>query len=367
MLKINYSKNSSEIDNIYINKICGAKSKADDLFLVNKILNKITFNSKKLTFEDLIVSPFEDLVRLKPILDKEIKKNQLKKILKKFNYTNNQEKIADFFMNSSQISLNTCFYCNVNFINPFVDQKGYKNSLDFLNNASKFELQNLKGVGPKIAESIISKRPLKNINVLLVFKLKGFKYLNSKYVLEIANSHNHFTLDHVIPKEKNGLLSLCFYNLIPSCYSCNSKFKKEKGFDKIEDWIKASPSSESFNLHEKISFEVLYDGELKDIKTTSDFNISLGKNENYIEEYLKIFKIEGVYSYHKKNIPILFQKSIKYPESKILEISKLTGYQKSYIRNSIFGEALFKEELTDEPLTKFRRDIAKNLNIKDVL
>jgi hypothetical protein len=53
----------------------------------------------------------------------------------------------------------------------------------------------------------------------------------------------------------------------------------------------------------------------------------------------------------------------KYPQSKIDEIAKSIGIPSEQIKKDIFGKELFDGNLEDKSMTKFKRDIAKNLGL----
>ena len=60
---------------------------------------------------------------------------------------------------------------------------------------------------------------------------------------------NGFTLDHFIDKGTNPYLALSLYNLVPSCYTCNSKVKT------IHSISDVAPTSQRFDFDEKVKFK----------------------------------------------------------------------------------------------------------------
>ena len=53
-------------------------------------------------------------------------------------------------------------------------------------------------------------------------------YCNRQYITPVKDVKLRPALDHFYPKSVYPILALCFFNLIPSCDICNSKFKKSQ-------------------------------------------------------------------------------------------------------------------------------------------
>ena len=190
MLKIKYSSN---LEDNYYKEI--AKSKADKF-------NGLTFEEyynkhykKILIYElkEILCGNFEKLIEIK---NKLVKKDD-NKIKSFFNYDKAKStkfiplisKLQPKISNFFQenIEVHTCYYCNIDFINTFKK-----------NNETK----------------------------------------------------NAFTLDHVLEKADYPFLALSLYNLVPSCYVCNSKVKDSKIlFDEF------SPTNKDFDFNERVKFK----------------------------------------------------------------------------------------------------------------
>jgi len=365
MIPISYPKNIEIIESYYVKRL--KEIKGINVTKIDSYLNKIMYKNKRLCFEDLLIYPLNDLIKIIDLIEHGLSALQKKRLNRLFKYKSHQNKIADFFMNISGIELNTCYYCNIDYINPFVDMKDYGTPLFFINNSNLVELQSLVGVGKVTAQKIINQKPTGGYKKILHVKSLSVK---SRILLRFFNfnmTHNHFTLDHVISQSKSKFLSLCFYNFVPSCYSCNSKFKGDKEFAKKSDLIHASPTSEKFSINTDITFKIYFKKELKKIEDINDFRLVLESSEDYSEQYKSMFKLDGRYGYHKKIVPNIIKNKLNYPDSRIEEISAITGIQEIEIKKTIFGEELFNDELSCEPLVKLKRDIAEQISIKGVL
>ncbi|MDR3679480.1 MAG: hypothetical protein P4L41_05900 [Flavipsychrobacter sp.] len=347
--------------------------------LINSSLSTFLFNGIPLNFETLVKLSFEELVNLSPRLIRHsntfnkiitVKKKKVitNAFLDLFNYTGNQPKLANFFMNQKSLKIKSCCYCSIDYINSFVDFPDYASALEFINQADEYELQYIKDLKEPLAKKIIARRTVKKfLSVDDIPADKKIKNLIKRIPFE--NSHNHFTLDHLIPQKTHKFYSLCLYNLAPSCYACNAKFKNSIEFTIDKDLIFISPTSSNYSFLTDFEFKIRFSLSLDKISNTSDFLLTknVRGNEKHVEKYLRMFKILGRYFNHKDQILKLIEKNKNYPNSKIKELSIDTGIPQIEIRKMIFGEDLYNREYDGYPLVKFRRDIARDIKIKGVL
>jgi len=344
---------------------------------INRHLANLNLNGVILNFKQLILLPFEDLLKWNSILTNYA--NSLNTVVNNkksnnftdlFNYTHNQPNIAEFFMNQETIELNACYYCGIDFINAFKNIGDYKNVFDFLNRADKNELEIIKYIGVAASKKVINKRRSGEIRTLTN---SGLDIRQQEYVKDfnVEYTHNHFTLDHFLPQKFNKFYSLCLYNFVPSCYSCNTKFKNGRSFNTTNSLGlgQVSPTSRSYTLDKDLVFKLYYSGSLTDISTKSDFilDIRLENNNQHTIKYLEIFKLKGRYTYHKSKALHLIKQKNNYSESMIKEISLKIGLPLMEVKKLVFGDELFLENFTNDPFVKFKRDIAKNIGINDVL
>lgn len=380
MRKINYEykKNKQDFLDKYYNCILlNINNEADICDEIIKFENFENWNFKK-----LLTADFHELIDFAKKIES-LNPEDLNKFFKweksgktEYLYTNLQRSIADFFI-KQKINLKSCFYCNIEFINPFNQFIEYKSIDDFFKMATEDEwkelisekkgveiynhirlnphqrpkdLKNIKGIGDKTINEIT----LENIN-----KLKKFK--------------DHFTLDHLIPKGKYPSLSISLFNLIPSCYSCNSKFKTTKVFDDLNTLHKISPSSETFNLDKSLEFKINFDIDnyfksnnknldLIDIKITNLIS------EKDVDKFIDMFNLKGRYEFHKNISLDLIEKRKMYSDSQLDEIEKIFSennikIDKETLKKQIFGSVIFEKEDTNEPFEKYKKDIAKQLGL----
>ena len=379
MRKINYYKHDKSIEEIKKDyfKMFSA-SEVFDVDEINKLLNKfneeyIQYVDLKIDVEFLLTSSIDDLVKISRDLktwsdgldriDNGVKKNDFTDL---FRYSGaNQEKIAAFFM---EYNFRVCHYCDEQYISSFVDfSQDYIDYIDFLNNASDIELELLKDVGPETAKKICNFRKRiitkDNIDNLKIKDIEErFKQLLNK------KTHNYFTLDHVLPQNKYTFFSLSLFNLVPACYSCNSKYKKAKEFD-INNISYISPTSENFNINQKVNFLIQIDTiglNINDFSLSSaidNFTLNISVDQlDYVGDYLRMFKLNGRYLLYKDEINKIINKRIQYPDSLLENIGLYLGREVDAIKKDLFSDIL-KDPNSNELLSKMKNDIAKQLKL----
>lgn len=180
-------------------------------------------------------------------------------------------------------------------------------------------------------------------------------YCNRQYITPILKKNGKMRgdLDHFLPKSKYPYLSMSIYNLIPVCKFCNTSLKGTKEFKETD----LNPYEECFDDYAEFYFDVCRD------------NINIGirkydnKNDN-IDNYMSIFKLKEQYIYHTKHVEELIYKRLMYSEKYVNDISRNVFDSKvslNKINEIIIGYTSEQSKINDEPLSKFKRDIARQL------
>ena len=381
MRKINYEyqKNKEDFLDEYYNCISlNINNEADICNEIIKLEDHETWNLKK-----LVTANFNELIDFTKKIEG-LNPEDLNKLFKwekngktEYLYTQLQRNISDFFI-EQKINIKSCFYCNIEFINPFNQFIEYKTIDDFFKTATEDEWKELisEKKGVEIYNYIRLNPHHKTKNLEINIKNIGNKTIN-KITLENINRlkkfKDHFTLDHLIPKGKYPSLSISLFNLIPSCYSCNSKFKTTKVFDNLDTLHKISPSSETFNLDESLVFKINFDIDnyfengnknldLIDVKLT---NLT---SEKDVDKFIDMFNLKGRYEFHKNIALDLLEKRKMYSDSQLDEIEKIFSdnnikIDKETLKKQIFSSVIFERENTNEPFEKYKKDIAKQLGL----
>lgn len=182
-------------------------------------------------------------------------------------------------------------------------------------------------------------------------------YCNRQYTFTIssdkANTRPQF--DHFKPKSIYPYLALSFYNLVPSCPTCNHT-KRENELD-IHPYEKGFGDKFKFNLKTQ-NDEAVVKGNYKillcDNKEKTNSNIdSLGLNPLY----------EGHTDYVDEIIDKAQAYNLDYYNSLINSYRGL-GKQPAEIDRFVWGAYLEEAEHCKRPLSKLTRDVLEQLKIK---
>jgi hypothetical protein len=374
MSKLNYPS-VNEFNSFFKEKILNSnliKRNEINQFLIDFGISK--------SFEDLILLPIEELILIQPINDNDIKlkyslkddelKDKKAKIRSFFNYKELQKNIlSSFFMKySSEMNLKTCPYCNIEHINTFINfQNEYFDKFDLINNVVDVnELKLIKGIDKSANEIFKFKGKITNETEFIEsFNTKIKNILNNLFdksgiISDKLRNSNHFTIDHLLPQSEFVHLSLSLYNLIPSCYSCNSKFKKDKKiYELIEELKYSSPTSKDFDS-EFIETKLLYNNciKLDSCDRINDYKIKIeSKNKKYTE----VLRLQGRYNFHKDISFDMIQTRKKYSDKEIQDISNIIGKDVKSIKIDLFGKDIF--EVCNSSFEKYKKDIAKQLGL----
>jgi hypothetical protein len=183
-------------------------------------------------------------------------------------------------------------------------------------------------------------------------------YCNRNYIKNLdENGKRICEMDHFYPKSEYPFLSLSFYNLIPSCKTCNQTFKGTK-------LVSVNPYSkiEEFSFGLKIENSRFY-------YDKNGFSIDYEKAKKILDKNFKVFYIDKLYNQHKDQILELIQKQITYPDSYIDELFQ--KYEGTFFRNKedvirhLSNGIMEEENFHLRPLSKLTHDIAKELGLLD--
>lgn len=359
MIKINYPPDKNTFHKKYIQKLGITIKIRRDFYRLMTYTNLKRFNINNLDY--ILLAPFEELINIvyfDTLTDKELK------VLKSFfNYDHSsknkfQPKIKSFF--EKELAIKTCYFCNMDFVNSFEDRNDYHSFEDFIKRADKKDLIKLKGIGDKRSDTIILGR--NNFNSSTIIQ----SLLTNNSEIKLKEKYSHFTLDHVLDKGSHPLVALSLYNFVPSCYSCNSKFKGTKQFINTSSMAYLSPTSDKFSFSDDVKFK-LYFHNTKDISTIQDKNdyildFSYSKNQSEYENYIDTFKLKGRYIFHKNEVINLLKKKERYSTSQLDEISDIVHISSEQVKKDIFGKELFESNI-DMSMAKFKQDIAKDIGL----
>lgn len=166
-------------------------------------------------------------------------------------------------------------------------------------------------------------------------------------------------LDHFHPKSIYPFLAVNFYNLIPSCSTCNKLKSDDDSFNLMHPYNQET---------KKIKFSYTYNGEkfypesmsLKDEELVSIQITNITKEHNYT------FQLERLYQEHKDIIVQLLIQRREYSEDYIDFLAKFAD-SKEEIYRFLFSNYYQIDCLSKKPLAKLTRDIVEELKFKLIL
>ena len=163
---------------------------------------------------------------------------------------------------------------------------------------------------------------------------------------------NTVQLDHFFPKDSYPLFAVSFYNLIPSCYSCNH-VKSNKDLEYSPYDTSFSFDDVKFTYIPKSADEI----EIKIISYDSDFKIGIGD-----------LGIEELYQSHIDVVNELIWKKEVYTDSYRDGLSKILNQtnlelSETELNRFITGHYTDKENYGKRPLSKMVADISKEIGL----
>lgn len=373
MIKVQYPKDRISFEDSYKKKfpITDIETKYLHLCTTYNLVKSSGFSVESIissrieTLCDILKCFHEDL-QLIGATDKQIKdiNNKLRII---FDYDKYYPVISNYFMSlNANLSLHTCHYCNIDYINTYGLSWKYKNELEFVNQASKEELMYYLDIAERTTKTIIKNRIFRTISAFDSMpiwrgapKLAQFKLDNS----------NHFYLDHYISRDCCAIFSLSLYNFVPCCANCNSRIKGAGLIsDDYQELAKLCPTSHDYNFEKDILFVLnasKYSDILKYRQHLEDYYLSIDdSNAPIYRKEIEAFRLVDRYNYHKIEAVHYSYLRKKYPESQIKEIASLMSKNKNDISNiqAIIHDDIFKLDASENhqrSFSKLKKDMIK--------
>lgn len=198
------------------------------------------------------------------------------------------------------------------------------------------------------------------IDLFTPLNFKVCYYCNRNYIsnftlvtsTKTTSTKPTFTLDHFYQKEKYPMLALSFYNLIPSCYTCNSTIKSKRNVS-----LYKNNYSKDYSFNQKASFK------LNGLGTPKDrYNLILSSNEKEIQKHIEDFRHEEIYQVHLDDAIDIVRKNRDFKDL-ITKYQAITNTDAVTIKKYIFGDEIFSYQQDNKPLSKLKQDIARSLKI----
>ena len=202
---------------------------------------------------------------------------------------------------------------------------------------------------------------IKKLQFIENIGLGSCPYCNRNYIITTSkNGSIKPEIDHFYPKSLYPYLACSYFNLIPSCSTCNGFGAKE-----AKDTFYEYPISNPYTI-KPIDFHfsiILHKVGFIDSVNEKKYNFDNFEIEIYGNKAnLEIFHLEELYKQHKDVVLELLVKKAYYPQSYIDDLSKF-GFSQDEIFRYLFCNYNQENDLHKRPLSKLTRDIAKELGL----
>lgn len=179
-------------------------------------------------------------------------------------------------------------------------------------------------------------------------------YCNRQYTFTVSRDKKstRHQLDHFLCKKRYPCFALSFYNLIPSCATCNLL--------KSTKTISINPYREDFG---DCKFEIS-DSVNFILGETTDFKIILKDREGKFPDNASVFLLHELYNEHKDHAKEIVFKAFSYNEgyyTSLIESFSELGLSEPEMELIIFGNYISKEDYGKRPLAKLTADILKQI------
>ena len=199
-------------------------------------------------------------------------------------------------------------------------------------------------------------------------------YCNRQYITSFyKNDHKVTTadVDHYYPKAQYPLLSMNFFNMIPSCSVCNSGLKGRKKLG-IGDMTLNPFFDDSDSLFFRINndeLEEMYNFPKADIKISTVANTAKDhEKQKRAENTSEIFYLPEVYNAHIKEVETIRENINRFSKEYFENIFQ-ENYKGIFDDYEEFRKVIFNfNDLNDgdEPLVKLKKDIYQQISFNAV-
>lgn len=202
-------------------------------------------------------------------------------------------------------------------------------------------------------------------------------YCNRSYIHTIVDKHKNGlirpTFDHFFSQTDHSLLALSFYNLIPSCYYCNSSLKGDKVMEldtHLHPYLEGFGNDIKFHILIKDNkpdkshpenYHLFLETELKNHQPKFQktfFSRTPVRNEH--KGNINLFKLNEIYNAHKDIVGELIVKcdslSMSYADS-LKGFFPLLKTNKAEFYRFYFSNYFYESDFHKRPLAKMSKDI----------
>jgi hypothetical protein len=237
----------------------------------------------------------------------------------------------------------------------------------------------LKGFVNSIIDYSLFQRYAYDISIKL--KVNTCPYCNRNYINTVIDKKGNQiirpTFDHFFPQKHYPFLALCFYNLIPSCYYCNSSLKGDKRVS-IDTHI--HPYKEGFD--KDATFHVLISNLKPNKSDPENYTLLFAENQfisdtryrkifggvrgavNPDEGNINLFRLKDIYQSHLDIVGELVVKCDKLSSSyanSLQPLFKSLGSSREEFYQFYFGNYFNENDFHRRPMAKLSKDVVSQI------
>ena len=208
-------------------------------------------------------------------------------------------------------------------------------------------------------------------------------YCNRHYIFTLDKRANLVSpeYDHFYDKSSHPLLAVSFYNLVPSCHTCNH-VKGTKNTAKVNPYFSGFKSK--FELQDdkgekrlsseeilkrgggRIGFDNMRKPRIENEKKTDEETVD--SEEPIIKERgnVETFGLQGLYEMHSDYISELVGKVIAYNPTvrqALVDAFQDQAYSPQQVYDFVWGRYLEEAQYRNRPLSKLTKDVLEQLGI----
>lgn len=186
-------------------------------------------------------------------------------------------------------------------------------------------------------------------------------YCNRNYIYYLSsNKKIKPQIDHFYPKSKYPFFGVSFYNLIPSCETCNGLNAKGD----LDPLTEGLINPYLLNVTDfKLSYDIKKINIVNPLAGKSSINVKFVKS---LPGHNKAFNLDAFYAKHSDHVLDLIIKSkLKYAEPYRKYLAGYNGitFSSSEIDGLILGNYSKEEDVHKRPLAKLYQDIGRELGL----
>jgi hypothetical protein len=204
--------------------------------------------------------------------------------------------------------------------------------------------------------------------------LRTCPYCNRAYIYSVSrrkgNVEVRADLDHFFDKAEHPLLGLSFYNLVPSCTTCNSRLKARTPFtldQYMHPYVEGFDDDAVFRVGKHASAldpqQLLEDPESIGVHIENRVDAANPKRAK-INSHIELFCLEKFYKGHCDVVADAIVRYRMYTPELVRALISSFGrgvLTEKYVRRVLWGNYTDIEDLHRRPLAKLTRDVLNDL------